>query len=42
MALRSLLDACPDLALDPDEELRWRVSMNIRGLRRLPVTFTPR
>ncbi len=42
VALRSLLDACPDLALDPDEELRWRVSMNIRGLRRLPVTFTPR
>jgi cytochrome P450 len=36
------LRADPLLALDPAADLHWRVSMNIRGLRRLPVTFTPR
>jgi cytochrome P450 len=41
VALRALLDTFPDMALDPAAELHWRVSMNIRGLRRLPVTFTP-
>jgi cytochrome P450 len=41
VALRTLMDRFPDLALDPAAELSWRVSINIRGLRRLPVTFTP-
>lgn len=41
IALRALLDRCPDLALDTDPDtLVWRPSM-MRGLLRLPVRFTP-
>lgn len=39
IAFRSLLERCPGLALDPAQQLEWRVSVNIRGLRRLPVKF---
>src|SRR5262249_22320653 len=42
VALRGLLESCPDLVLDSSEELSWRISLNVRGLRRLPVTFTAR
>jgi cytochrome P450 len=42
-ALATLLTRLPDLALaaDPDE-LRWRGGLIMRGLRELPVAFTPR
>ncbi|MFE2181991.1 cytochrome P450 [Streptomyces sp. NPDC059455] len=41
IALRALLERCPDLALDTDPDtLAWRPSM-MRGLLRLPVRFTP-
>ncbi|MFD5699594.1 cytochrome P450 family protein [Streptomyces lasiicapitis] len=41
-ALATLLRRLPDLqlAVDP-EELRWRGGLIMRGLRTLPVTFTP-
>ncbi|CDR15210.1 cytochrome P450 family protein [Streptomyces iranensis] len=42
IAFRALLERCPDLALDADPaELAWRPSLMLRGLRRLPVRFTP-
>jgi cytochrome P450 len=41
VALGALLAAFPDIALEPAAELRWRISLNIRGLRALPVRFTP-
>jgi cytochrome P450 len=42
IAFRTLLRRCPDLAfaIDPSD-LEWRVAPQIRGLRHLPVTFTP-
>ncbi|MEU9964707.1 cytochrome P450 [Streptomyces solisilvae] len=41
IALRALLERCPDLALDTDPDtLVWRPSM-MRGLLRLPVRFAP-
>ncbi|KRV48817.1 cytochrome [Wenjunlia vitaminophila] len=41
-ALAALLGRLPDLALAvPPEELRWRGGLIMRGLRALPVTFTP-
>jgi len=40
IALRSLLDRAPDLALDADpEDLDWVPGLLIRGVRGLPVTF---
>ncbi|GAA2434794.1 cytochrome P450 [Streptomyces macrosporus] len=42
VALETLLDRFPDLALDADPaDLVWRPGM-LRGLRRLPVRYTPR
>ncbi|MCQ4043126.1 cytochrome P450 [Streptantibioticus rubrisoli] len=42
IAIRTLLERCPDLALDADPAaLAWRDGMLIRGPRRLPVRFTP-
>ncbi|MCX5200759.1 cytochrome P450 [Streptomyces sp. NBC_00237] len=42
-ALATLLRRLPDLELAvPPEELRWRGGLIMRGLRTLPVTFTPR
>jgi len=43
VAFSTLLAGCPDLALaaDPDD-LPWRHSRVIRGLKTLPVTFTAR
>ncbi|MDX3236262.1 cytochrome P450 [Streptomyces sp. ME03-5709C] len=42
VAVRALLERCPDLALDADPaELDWLPGMLIRGVRRLPVRFTP-
>ena len=41
VALPILLDACPDLALDPEAALRWRLGPPSRGLMRFPVVFTP-
>ncbi|MFF1377334.1 cytochrome P450 [Streptomyces sp. NPDC058308] len=40
VAFRTLLERCPDLALDagPDS-LAWRPSLMLRGLHQLPVTF---
>ncbi|MFJ8542870.1 cytochrome P450 [Streptomyces sp. NPDC093586] len=41
-ALATLLTRLPDLALAADPaELRWRGGLIMRGLRTLPVTFTP-
>ncbi|MER5732451.1 cytochrome P450 [Streptomyces sp. NPDC002138] len=41
-ALASLLTRLPDLELAiPPEELRWRGGLIMRGLRTLPVRFTP-
>ncbi|MFE9248801.1 cytochrome P450 [Streptomyces sp. NPDC007088] len=41
-ALERLLTRLPDLALDAEpEELRWRGGLIMRGLRTLPVRFTP-
>ncbi|MEO3976177.1 cytochrome P450 [Streptomyces sp. CAU 1734] len=43
IAFRGLLSALPDIALAvPENELRRRRNPNVRGLRHLPVTFTPR
>ncbi|WP_431944974.1 cytochrome P450 family protein [Actinacidiphila sp. bgisy167] len=42
IAVRALLERCPDLALDADPAgLDWLPGMLIRGVRRLPVRFTP-
>ncbi|WP_445520095.1 cytochrome P450 family protein [Streptomyces sp. NEAU-174] len=42
IAFRALLERCPDLALDTDPAgLAWRPSLMLRGLRRLPIRFTP-
>jgi cytochrome P450 len=42
IALSALLAGCPDLALAAEpEELTWRRSRLVRGLKHLPVTFTP-
>ncbi|MFG2140784.1 cytochrome P450 [Streptomyces sp. NPDC048650] len=42
VALRALLDRCPDLALDCEPaDLIWRTGMLIRGTERLPVRWTP-
>ncbi|WP_308364510.1 cytochrome P450 [Streptomyces sp. ISL-86] len=42
-ALATLLTRLPDLELAvPAEELRWRGGLIMRGLRTLPVRFTPR
>nr|WP_202447203.1 cytochrome P450 [Streptomyces sp. SID5468] len=41
-ALATLLTRLPDLQLAvPEGELRWRGGLIMRGLRELPVTFTP-
>ncbi|MEV0845386.1 cytochrome P450 [Streptomyces sp. NPDC049954] len=41
-ALERLLTRLPDLALDAEpEDLRWRGGLIMRGLRTLPVRFTP-
>ncbi|EFL00428.1 cytochrome P450, partial [Streptomyces sp. SPB78] len=41
-ALARLFTRLPDLALDADpEQLRWRGGLIMRGLRTLPVRFTP-
>ncbi|MFF9060207.1 cytochrome P450 [Streptomyces sp. NPDC014882] len=41
IAVRSLLERCPDLALDiRPEAIVWRPGMMIRGPRSLPVRFT--
>ncbi len=41
IAIRTLLERCPDLALDADPAaLVWREGMLIRGPRQLPVRFT--
>ncbi|MEU5208914.1 cytochrome P450 [Streptomyces sp. NPDC020742] len=41
IAIRSLLERCPELALDvAPEELRWRTAMLIRGTEHLPVRWT--
>jgi cytochrome P450 len=41
-ALATLLTRLPDLRLDADPaELRWRGGLIMRGLRELPVSFTP-
>jgi cytochrome P450 len=43
VAIPALLDSCPDLSLAVDPaDLRWRVSLNVRGVRHLPVRFTSR
>lgn len=40
IAVRTLLERCPDLALDADPAtLTWRPGMLIRGVHRLPVRF---
>nr|WP_269856422.1 cytochrome P450 [Streptomyces sp. RPT161] len=42
IAIRTLLERCPDLALDADPAaLTWREGMLIRGPHQLPVRFTP-
>ncbi|MET9873666.1 cytochrome P450 [Actinacidiphila glaucinigra] len=42
VAVRALLERCPDLALDADPvKLDWLPGMLMRGVRRLPVRFTP-
>ena len=41
IALRALLDRCPDLALDADPDaLNWRTGMLIRGPEQLPIRWT--
>ncbi|MEV0373914.1 cytochrome P450 [Streptomyces sp. NPDC050636] len=43
IAIRALLDRCPDLAMDADPDaLAWRAGMLIRGPQRLPVRWTGR
>lgn len=40
VAIRSLLERCPDLALDADlDALTWRTGMLIRGTEQLPVRW---
>lgn len=40
IAIRTLLERCPDLALDADPAtLSWRPGMLIRGVHRLPVRY---
>jgi cytochrome P450 len=40
IAIRSLLERCPELALDGDPaDLAWRPGHLIRGVQRLPVTY---
>jgi cytochrome P450 len=42
IAFTALLERLPDLALDvPVDQLRWTGGGVLRGLRELPVTFTP-
>ncbi len=41
VAIPRLLAACPDLALDESQQLRWRIGLPGRALSALPVTFTP-
>jgi cytochrome P450 len=42
VAFTALLARLPDLALDiPEDQLRWIGGGVLRGLRQLPVTFTP-
>ncbi|MER7001062.1 cytochrome P450 [Streptomyces sp. NPDC000410] len=42
VALPALLRACDNLTLAvPEEQLVWRRSPNVRGVKQLPVTFTP-
>ncbi|MEV8006347.1 cytochrome P450 [Streptomyces parvus] len=42
IAIRALLERCPNLELDADPaELPWVSGMLIRGVRRLPVRWTP-
>jgi cytochrome P450 len=42
VAFTALLARLPDLALDiPEDQLRWTGGGVLRGLRQLPVTFTP-
>ncbi|GAB7105964.1 cytochrome P450 [Streptomyces phaeofaciens JCM 4814] len=42
IAFRTLLERCPDLALDTEPAaLTWRPSPMLRGVHHLPVTFTP-
>ncbi|MGW5942527.1 cytochrome P450 family protein [Streptomyces celluloflavus] len=41
IAIRTLLDRCPDLAMDTDPDaLTWRTGMLIRGPQQLPVRWT--
>jgi cytochrome P450 len=41
IAFTTILAGCPDLALAVDPvDLPWRRSRALRGLKRLPVTFT--
>jgi cytochrome P450 len=43
IAFHTLLAGCPDLALAVDPaQLEWRYSRSLRGLKRLPVTFSAR
>ena len=40
IALRTLLERCPDLALDPDAgPYEWLPGLLIRGVRRLPLRW---
>jgi cytochrome P450 len=40
IAVRTLLERCPDLALDPSEgPLDWLPGLLMRGVRRLPVSW---
>ncbi|MEU0933294.1 cytochrome P450 [Embleya sp. NPDC005971] len=42
IAIGTLLSRLPDVRLaQPEDELRWRGGLIMRGLQRLPVTFTP-
>ncbi|MFI1378951.1 cytochrome P450 [Embleya sp. NPDC020886] len=42
IAIGTLLSRLPDVRLArPEDELRWRGGLIMRGLQRLPVTFTP-
>jgi cytochrome P450 len=42
IAFTTLLAGCPDLALAVDPaQLEWRYSRSLRGLKHLPVTFSP-
>jgi cytochrome P450 len=37
IAFSTLLDRCPQLSLDPDEEVRWRPNLGLRGLTALTI-----